>query len=35
MMLKSLMKEMRQNPNMKSLMMQTIEPVSKILNNEL
>lgn len=35
MMLKSLMKEMKQNPNMKSLMMETIEPVSKILNNEL
>lgn len=33
-MLRTLLKEMKSNPNIKQLMMQTIEPVSKILNNE-
>jgi hypothetical protein len=33
-MLKSLLKEMKANPNIKQHMMQTIEPVSKILNND-
>lgn len=33
-MLRTLLKEMKANPNIKQLMMQTIEPVSKILNNE-
>ena len=34
MLLKSLLKEMRSNPSIKSLMMETIEPVSKVLNNQ-
>jgi hypothetical protein len=34
-MLKTLLKEMKANPNIKMLMMQTIEPVSKVLNNDL
>jgi hypothetical protein len=33
-MLKTMIKAMKSNPNIKSLMMETIEPVSKALNND-
>ncbi len=35
MMLKSLLKQLKSNPNMKSILMETIEPISKVLDNEL
>jgi hypothetical protein len=35
MMIKSLLKEIKNNHTMKSSLLETIEPISKILNNEL
>jgi hypothetical protein len=34
-MLRSLLMEMKSNPSIKMLMMQTIEPISKALNSQL
>ena len=34
-MLKTLLKEIRLNPSIKSIMMEAIEPINKVLNNEL
>jgi uncharacterized coiled-coil protein SlyX len=34
MVLRSLLMEMKSNPNIKMLMMQTIEPISKALNSQ-